>query len=80
MHHFRKHIGNRIGDDKLSREQRRSGDQGDEGRDEFHDKSRLFLNAESGGGRSEDDAVDMTANKDPYINVVNEDMPNAYGG
>ncbi len=28
----------------------------------------------------EDDAVDMTAGKVPYIDLVSDDMPNAYGG
>lgn len=29
---------------------------------------------------SEEEAVDMTAGKDPYISLISEDMPNAYGG
>jgi hypothetical protein len=29
---------------------------------------------------SEEEALDMAANKEPYISLINEDMPNAYGG
>lgn len=29
---------------------------------------------------SEDEALDLIGNKDPYIALINEDMPNAYGG